>query len=60
MSGQQSTSAGLETSADPVVPPSQVVRLEDLQSTLQAMVDKAISDRATSQPPSADDSGKWG
>lgn len=58
MSGQHGTSSGQETSVDLVVPLSQVVRLEDLQEMLQVMVNKVISDHVTSQPPSANDSGK--
>ena len=30
-----------------------------MQDTVQVVVDKAISDRATSQPPAVVDSGKW-
>lgn len=47
MSGQHGASSGKEASTDLVVPLSQVVRLEDLQWTLQAMVSKAINDHIT-------------
>ena len=58
MSGQPDGNTASRT--DSGVQPTQVVRLEDLQDTLQAMVDKAIDDRAASRPPLTEDSGEWG
>ena len=58
MSGQPDGNTASRT--DSGAQPTQVVRLEDLQDTLQAMVDKAIDDRAASRPPLTEDSGEWG
>ena len=58
MSGQPDGNTASRT--DSGAQPTQVVRLEDLQDTLQAMVDKAIDDRAASRPPFTEDSGEWG
>ena len=57
VSGEQGGNAEQGTHSDAVILPTQDIRLADPQDMLQAMVDKAISDRTISQPH-IDDSGK--
>ena len=58
MSGQASGRSEQDTGSDAGASPSPVVRLDELQGVLQAMVEKAVSDCRTQRTPDADNSGE--
>ena len=58
MSGQPSGRSEQDTGSDAGASSSPVVRLDELQGVLQAMVEKAVSDCRAQLTPQADDSGE--
>ena len=58
MLGQPSSRSEQDTGSDTGVSSSLVVRLDELQGVLQAIVEKAVSDCRAQLTPQADDSGE--